>query len=357
MGTIGRTRRGAGVIATVALLIGGCDFDVAVDLGTDQVAGTQFRGDWRSANAQISLEVASLEDCREERAEILALLREGFLDAEGLGCHREGFEAFYRARVALPVHRIDWEGSPVDIHEEAADYARHAHPSSVLSVGVTNAKRGYREIVPSAEVVLLRHPSRFERLSDAMQRQFSARPQMREGEITLDFHNDFDYRIDLEVLGARVDGRPVRRSLIGLEPGRRASLEYGEIAIDSLDRHGWVSLFTLGYDTEFDQWAYSHEPPETPLDTYLGFLRSALERAFHYPQTAREEELEGVVTVRMVIDHDGELVEISAAETSGHAVLDEAAVAILKDAAPFAPIPRGGDEPPLELVLPIQFSL
>lgn len=96
--------------------------------------------------------------------------------------------------------------------------------------------------------------------------------------------------------------------------------------------------------------------PETARHLYAD-LREALARHFHYPLTARRKGLEGEVKVSLRIEPGGELTHIRVWQSSGHAVLDEAAVGTLSKVGrlPQA-VPRLGGAY-FDLTLPIQYRL
>ncbi len=57
----------------------------------------------------------------------------------------------------------------------------------------------------------------------------------------------------------------------------------------------------------------------------------------NYPQRARQEALYGELRLMVAINHDGTLNNVEILDSSGHRVLDDAAVRIVKMASPFAP--------------------
>lgn len=60
----------------------------------------------------------------------------------------------------------------------------------------------------------------------------------------------------------------------------------------------------------------------------------------NYPDRARREKLSGTLILDVVINSDGELIEIELRKSSGHQVLDDAAKRIVKLAAPYSPFPE-----------------
>ncbi|MCY3883767.1 MAG: energy transducer TonB [Gammaproteobacteria bacterium] len=92
------------------------------------------------------------------------------------------------------------------------------------------------------------------------------------------------------------------------------------------------------------------------------YLRSWLRKVrrvgqLNYPSEAVEQKLYGKLSLYVSIAPDGSLVETRVLESSGHEVLDEAAVEIVKLAAPFAPFPPSiaNDTDLLEIVREWEF--
>ena len=76
-----------------------------------------------------------------------------------------------------------------------------------------------------------------------------------------------------------------------------------------------------------------------------------------YPRAARRSGAEGTVWVRFVLDRGGTLQGSELLESSGHAVLDRAALDLLQRAAPFPALPANLAMDEIELVLPIEYDL
>jgi protein TonB len=71
-----------------------------------------------------------------------------------------------------------------------------------------------------------------------------------------------------------------------------------------------------------------------------------------YPSTARRAGIQGVTEVSFIIHEDGGISAVTVRTGSGHAVLDEAAVAAVLAAAPFPRPPA-----PARIAIPISFRL
>jgi periplasmic protein TonB len=91
-----------------------------------------------------------------------------------------------------------------------------------------------------------------------------------------------------------------------------------------------------------------------------GWLRDLLQRRSaelrHYPAQARLNQWEGRVIVRAVIRADGHIGDLSVKKSSGHAVLDEAAMDVIRR---ISPVPMNYDlgRPELVVNIPINYRL
>lgn len=107
-------------------------------------------------------------------------------------------------------------------------------------------------------------------------------------------------------------------------------------------------------------------PPPAPtaptarpdLGGYRRGIHGAVMKRRRYPRSARRLGLEGKAVVRVFIDREGKMARRpEIVRSTGHEVLDAAALEMLHEAAPFPPLPSGYDKALAELVIPIRFSL
>lgn len=89
---------------------------------------------------------------------------------------------------------------------------------------------------------------------------------------------------------------------------------------------------------------------------YTDQLRTLIEQGKRYPRKALMRGRQGTVTVRLSINRDGSLRGIVVTTSSGHAVLDDAAIALAKKAAPFPRLPVG-QSVPFEVTVPVAYRL
>ena len=95
-------------------------------------------------------------------------------------------------------------------------------------------------------------------------------------------------------------------------------------------------------------------------DWYLESWRRKVERIgkLNYPDEARARKIYGNLRLLVVIEPDGTLRDVRVVDSSGHEVLDDAAVRIVRLAAPYAPFPPAmrEDTDVLEIVRTWQFK-
>ena len=96
--------------------------------------------------------------------------------------------------------------------------------------------------------------------------------------------------------------------------------------------------------------------PGAEYAAYLGRLRTRIQESLRYPLAARRRGLSGTVHVEIIIRPDGVISAVAVADSSAHAVLDDAAVETIRRLVP-EPLPR--DVPPrtLRVRLPVVFAL
>ena len=82
---------------------------------------------------------------------------------------------------------------------------------------------------------------------------------------------------------------------------------------------------------------------------YAAYMRGWVDRVelvgnLNYPQQARDQHLHGDVILTVGLNRDGSVNGIDVTKSSGHDVIDKAAIAIVKLSAPFPPLPPDSKE-------------
>ncbi|HAC28334.1 MAG TPA: energy transducer TonB, partial [Marinobacter hydrocarbonoclasticus] len=93
------------------------------------------------------------------------------------------------------------------------------------------------------------------------------------------------------------------------------------------------------------------------VDSYLSKLSLHLARYYEYPRRARRLGQEGTPVIVFEFRRDGSLVEHSLRDSSGHSLLDDAALAMLAQAAPLPAVPDSMRGKSFTYALPVRFSL
>lgn len=89
---------------------------------------------------------------------------------------------------------------------------------------------------------------------------------------------------------------------------------------------------------------------------FLRQLHGKILEAREYPLNAIKLGLQGTATVKINLLPDGNAQAMKIRKTSGHSLLDEAALEAVQRVLPLKPPPEAGDRP-LELNIPIGFAL
>jgi protein TonB len=92
-------------------------------------------------------------------------------------------------------------------------------------------------------------------------------------------------------------------------------------------------------------------------DAYMRALMAALLQHRSYPAEARKQRARGVVQVRFSVDRDGHVLSSNIARGAGYAILEAAALEVLRSADPLPPIPDSLGVDRLTVTVPIEYSL
>jgi protein TonB len=132
------------------------------------------------------------------------------------------------------------------------------------------------------------------------------------------------------------------------QPEPQAETAPGPTAADLLQRSADIARLEAQISRDWDN--YQKRPrrkfvgartQEFRFARYVEDWRLKVERIgeLNYPQAARDQRLYGSLVVTVSIKADGALEKVEINRPSGHKLLDEAAVRIVKLSAPFAPFP------------------
>ena len=152
---------------------------------------------------------------------------------------------------------------------------------------------------------------------------------------------------DTAVISTFTDGREIRQQLDEVEPEQEQPLEQ---AANSQE----LSLAIASLQAQLDRrrQAYANRPRRYTISSastkqshdalYLDNWRRRIEAVgnLNYPEQARRNRIYGSLRLLVSILPDGSVEDIQILESSGHNLLDQAAVEIVSLAAPFEPFPE-----------------
>lgn len=153
-----------------------------------------------------------------------------------------------------------------------------------------------------------------------------------------------------------VPERPIPKLQIEPAPARPESVTGVDAAVISrpdIPSSPAVTGFAAG------DWA---APPAGPSShfgkrDYMDMIRMRIESRKKYPRAARSRQIEGRVKLRFTLLPDGRVRESEILESSGHAILDQAALEAVTAAAPFPPSPPNLFTGSLPLEITLIFEL
>jgi protein TonB len=93
------------------------------------------------------------------------------------------------------------------------------------------------------------------------------------------------------------------------------------------------------------------------VSSYQAEVLAHLQRYRIYPTEAKNRGITGTATVRFVLASNGGVISASLARGSGAAILDEAALSMVRRASPFPPFPVGLGRSQMDFAAPIRFDL
>ncbi|NIW87173.1 MAG: TonB family protein [Gammaproteobacteria bacterium] len=130
-----------------------------------------------------------------------------------------------------------------------------------------------------------------------------------------------------------------------VQPAPTKTLEAATLVSRSL------AMASLSAEIDRKMKAYAERPRrkwinartrEYKYASYMEAWRTKVERIgnLNYPDEARRRKLWGALLLDVALNADGSINEITLRRSSGHRVLDDAAMRIVRLAAPFAPFPK-----------------
>ena len=100
------------------------------------------------------------------------------------------------------------------------------------------------------------------------------------------------------------------------------------------------------------------QPDEAEIwRTYTKLLSAHFKKYKHYPEMARKQRLTGTVIVSIEIRSDGTIDDVQIEQSSGTAMLDQAAVQSVRRASPTPPFPGGVQAKSRKVTIPYRYQI
>ena len=159
-----------------------------------------------------------------------------------------------------------------------------------------------------------------------------------------------DYRIDMrQMSGEDIDARSFEKVISGIDNmADKRKISEMHYQIHQVRERMFGLPDASGVYTAVDE----QPTPEEGLQEFYNYIQKNLE----YPAEARMKGIEGRVFIQFVVDQDGAITEVKAIKGIG-AGCDEAAEAVMKNAAAWNPGLQQGQAVKVRMVLPITFRL
>ena len=148
---------------------------------------------------------------------------------------------------------------------------------------------------------------------------------------------------------AEVRRKPVEANITDTRPGPQT---------DPLERSPPVGNGETRATVSLDGSANrTGDPGSGTRADYLNELQTWLEKHKEYPFRARLRRQEGTALLYFVVDRNGVLRDYELRRRTGHALLDQEVLAMVRRAQPLPGVPAYLNQPTLELIVPVRFSL
>lgn len=159
-----------------------------------------------------------------------------------------------------------------------------------------------------------------------------------------------------EIQGAPViNVRERRIPQIRVEPleTRAESISAGSVSIPAVPDLSGVMGLKVG------NWTPVPDAPQefVSRQDYTQMVKMKIESRKRYPDPARSRRTEGRVTVSFTITPEGRVTGVQVVKSSGHALLDQAALATVAEASPFPRVPPNLFKGPFQMQIVLVYEL
>jgi periplasmic protein TonB len=228
------------------------------------------------------------------------------------------------------------------------------HAVLILGLGFSLEERDRRDDLPTLEITVVQRPSEpveeadylaaasqegagntEERVRPREERQESAPPPPAATEPEPE---------QAQLITTREAARPTPQPVEKTppEPKPRSAAELVDRSLEMLSLNREITQLSQAYSQRPRETFISARTAEYKYANYMREWVNKVERVgdLNYPDEARRRGISGTLRVQVTLNADGTVRDAIITRPSGHRVLDEAALRIVRLAAPYAPFPK-----------------
>jgi protein TonB len=150
---------------------------------------------------------------------------------------------------------------------------------------------------------------------------------------------------------------PSIAGLTGKQPVSQPLQERNNFADKALSPHGGTNPADMTFSVKSAPARGTEAADIHVSQAYLAALKEIIERSKEYPLLARRGRMEGTVRISCKLTRSGELREAVVAGSSGHEILDNAALRSVRSVGQFPVVPSELKGDPFCFIAPITFRL
>lgn len=172
----------------------------------------------------------------------------------------------------------------------------------------------------------------------------------------------------LPQVDAEVQLEQFSETVVESEPDKQTEVEPVEVTDAPSEQQSDPAVFQTLSSINIDTPAQSQQasapvqgakgPEQVQAEiNWQAMIQTHLERNKRYPRQAQLLRQQGIPLVTFIINRDGYVLDVILFQSSGIASLDEEAIALIKRAEPLPKPPSEITDDPIQLTVPIDFSL
>lgn len=122
------------------------------------------------------------------------------------------------------------------------------------------------------------------------------------------------------------------------------------------DPEKFAKLDTGDREDESDTETVSLDSQELKYASYFSSIKRQIELVWSYPEQAATKGLQGQLLLQFILDQSGTIADISLVRSSGHEILDNAALSAVKTASPYSPFPERIQKNKLRIIASFKYK-